>query len=200
MPIHNYTRCVWVWDYMWSTFCKVNLNKRCLWTWIIHNTCEMNANIWVIRFNELLKLEEMIESIKISFSWLVGNHYWVKRQQPTLRYYNACIYERILIMISCKKWKSWFECVYGCSWEMVECEKRKVVCMHSKGMNVLHCRGLLMVVMIKKITTRRQGTIHCNILAKKSFKEKQLKNNSMKSYSPHWKAQEKVHHFVVMQM
>ncbi len=25
---------------------------------------------------------------------------------------------------------------------MVEREKRKVVCMHSKGMNVLHCRGL----------------------------------------------------------
>ncbi len=42
--------------------------------------------------------------------------------------------------------------------------------MHSKGMNALHWRGLLMVVKIKKITTRRQGTIRCNILAKKSFK------------------------------
>jgi hypothetical protein len=54
---------------------------------------------------------------------------------------------------------------------VVEHEEKKTFCMHNKGMNVLHCRGLLMVVTIEKITTIRQGTIHCNILVKKSFKE-----------------------------
>jgi hypothetical protein len=67
---------------------------------------------------------------------------------------------------------------------MVEREKRKVVCVN-EGMNMLHCRGLLMVVTIEKTITRRQGTIHCNILAEKSFKEKQLKKKDMESYSPH---------------
>jgi hypothetical protein len=83
---------------------------------------------------------------------------------------------------------------------MFEHEKIKAFCRHGKCMKVLHCRGLPMVMMIEKKTTRRQGTIRCNIMAKKSFREEQLENKSMKSSSPCWKAQEKVCHLIIIQM
>ncbi len=38
---------------------------------------------------------------------------------------------------------------------MVEHEKKKALCMHSKGMNALHWRGLLMVMTIKKNNNKK---------------------------------------------
>ncbi len=81
-----------------------------------------------------------------------------------------------------------------------EHEKRKASYRHSKCMKVLHCRGLPMVVMIEKTTMKRQGTICCNIMVRRSFGKEQLKKKSMKSSSPCQKAQEKVCHLVIIQM
>jgi len=93
MPIHS-------WHKMWmgvelymSTFCKANLHKRCLWTWNIHNISKISAKTWVVRFNELLKIKEVIEGRKVSSSWLVGNNYWVKCWRLTWRYHNASTYK-----------------------------------------------------------------------------------------------------------
>jgi hypothetical protein len=78
--------------------------------------------------------------------------------------------------------------------------KKKTFCRHSKCMKVLHCKGLPMVVMIKKTTTKRQGTIGCNIMVKRSFGEEQFKKKNVKSSSPCRKPQEKVYHLVSIKM
>jgi hypothetical protein len=51
--------------------------------------------------------------------------------------------------------------------------------------------GLPMVVMLGKATKISLGRNSCNILARESLREEQLKK-SLKSSSPHQKAQEKV--------
>jgi hypothetical protein len=60
--------------------------------------------------------------------------------------------------------------------------------------------GLLMLPMLRKETKISLGRNSCNILAKKSFEEEQLKKKNLKSSSPHWKAQEKVHPLVLMEI
>jgi hypothetical protein len=73
--------------------------------------------------------------------------------------------------------------------KVVECEEKKTFCKDSTCMNVLHCRGLEMVVMLEKTMMGRQGMIHCNILVTQSLKKEQLKKKSIKSSSPCQKAQ-----------
>jgi hypothetical protein len=71
---------------------------------------------------------------------------------------------------------------------VVECEEKKTFCKDNTCMNVLHSKGLEMVVMLEKTTMRKQGTIHCNIMVTQSLKEEKLKKKNMKSSSPCQKA------------
>jgi hypothetical protein len=60
--------------------------------------------------------------------------------------------------------------------------------------------GLPMLTTLGKETKISLGRNSCNILARESFDEEQLKKKSLKSSSPHWKAQEKVRPLVVMEI
>ncbi len=69
-------------------------------------------------------------------SWLgtiVGSNVNNLHQDTTMSYL-----QRILITIPCKEWKSCFDFVYGCSWDVVEHDKKEAFCKDSKCMNVLH--------------------------------------------------------------
>ncbi len=62
-------------------FLKANLDKRCLWTWNVHNTRKMSSNISLGQQSS--KEKKTIECKEVLFTWLVGKQYLVKCQPPT---------------------------------------------------------------------------------------------------------------------
>jgi hypothetical protein len=158
------TRCGWACNNMWFVIYKATLDKICLWTRIVHNTSKTSLSIWVVQ-RTLKEKKQLKVFIHLQ---LVG---WL----GTLLGQASTTYIKIL---ECKyQWKDtdvdfmkkleimfwlhlWFFLVVN------EHDKWKVFCKDNKWICVLYCRGLPMVVKLKKATTRSQGMNHCNILAK----------------------------------